>query len=541
MADWYCGSTKWSAVTAWAASTAYSIGALRRQLATPTAGNERVFRCTTAGTSGGTEPSWTLTKGGTTNDGTAVWTEVTGNSTYGWTAAHAWIFKAAEWAANGDTVYVHENHAASRTNVAAIDVTGSSSAASPKRIICVNDGVTARTTTASEANLGSGSNSIVLLGYGYVYGVTFECGTGTSATSVTVGNSSNLSGRWVLERCGLKPNTTSARDAVGFYSISGTTPSRALSLELIDSVVTFASANPRIGCNGRLTWRGGSVAGTAPTALFGPTPSATGGAGDIGLIGVDVSAIGSGKSLFDVSGSSRFVARLVDCTLGAAVAVTTGAIAAPDSATIEVINADSANTNYRYARQTYEATETHETTVVRTGGASDGTTTISRKIVTTANVTPALYYRSQPIEFWAAAGTVNVSIPVVTDGVTLTNAEAWVEVEGLGTSGYPLGTIASDRVSDPIFGTPANQTTDGSSSWGGSLGSPVKQTLDASITTQAAGLVRAYVCVAKASTTLYYDPKALATSGRQYMSEAGMVNEGAAGGSGVSRARVVNS
>jgi hypothetical protein len=40
------------------------------------------------------------------------------------------------------------------------------------------------------------------------------------------------------------------------------------------------------------------------------------------------------------------------------------------------------------------------------------------------------------------------------------------------------------------------------------------------------------VCIAKASTTVYYDPKALATSARQYQSTAGYVNEGEAAASG---------
>lgn len=58
--------------TAWAATTAYSLGDFRRPT-TPT-DPSRVFECTTAGTSGGSEPSWTTTLGGTVNDGTVVWT-----------------------------------------------------------------------------------------------------------------------------------------------------------------------------------------------------------------------------------------------------------------------------------------------------------------------------------------------------------------------------------------------------------------------------------------------------------------------------------
>jgi hypothetical protein len=53
MATWYVSSAKHSAVTQWAALTAKSVGNFVRQLAAPTAGNERVWRCTTA---------WTMTE-----------------------------------------------------------------------------------------------------------------------------------------------------------------------------------------------------------------------------------------------------------------------------------------------------------------------------------------------------------------------------------------------------------------------------------------------------------------------------------------------
>ena len=82
MANWYCSSTDYAAAPQWAASTAKTLGQIVRQLATPTQGNERVWRCTTAGTTGATEPAWTLTTGSTTADGSAVWTECTGRAVY---------------------------------------------------------------------------------------------------------------------------------------------------------------------------------------------------------------------------------------------------------------------------------------------------------------------------------------------------------------------------------------------------------------------------------------------------------------------------
>lgn len=76
---WYCGSTKWTSVTAWAALTVTVAGTVIRQLATPTVGNERVWVCIVAGTTGAAEPSpWTFTKGSKTTDSTVTWMEVTG-------------------------------------------------------------------------------------------------------------------------------------------------------------------------------------------------------------------------------------------------------------------------------------------------------------------------------------------------------------------------------------------------------------------------------------------------------------------------------
>ena len=43
----------------------------------PQTPNGRIYKCTTAGTTGAGEPTWPTTNGGTVTDGTAVWTEQT--------------------------------------------------------------------------------------------------------------------------------------------------------------------------------------------------------------------------------------------------------------------------------------------------------------------------------------------------------------------------------------------------------------------------------------------------------------------------------
>lgn len=62
------------AYTAWAASTAYAVGDIRR--ATTLQASGLVFRCTTAGTSAATEPVWPTDIGSTVTDNTVVWTAI---------------------------------------------------------------------------------------------------------------------------------------------------------------------------------------------------------------------------------------------------------------------------------------------------------------------------------------------------------------------------------------------------------------------------------------------------------------------------------
>ena len=62
------------AYTAWAASTAFAVGDIRRATASQNSG--LVFECTTAGTSGSSEPTWPTDIGSTLTDNTVVWTAI---------------------------------------------------------------------------------------------------------------------------------------------------------------------------------------------------------------------------------------------------------------------------------------------------------------------------------------------------------------------------------------------------------------------------------------------------------------------------------
>ncbi|UKL29996.1 right-handed parallel beta-helix repeat-containing protein [Bacillus phage PK1] len=60
-----------SRYTVWASNFAYTVGYYIR----PSVSNGKIYKCTTAGTSGSTEPIWPTTPGGTVTDGTIVWQE----------------------------------------------------------------------------------------------------------------------------------------------------------------------------------------------------------------------------------------------------------------------------------------------------------------------------------------------------------------------------------------------------------------------------------------------------------------------------------
>ena len=63
------------AFTAWSASTAFSVGDVRRASSVQPSG--LVFRCTTAGTSAATEPDpWPVVRGAEVEDGTVIWEAV---------------------------------------------------------------------------------------------------------------------------------------------------------------------------------------------------------------------------------------------------------------------------------------------------------------------------------------------------------------------------------------------------------------------------------------------------------------------------------
>jgi len=220
--------------------------------------------------------------------------------------------------------------------------------------------------------------------------------------------------------------------------------------------------------------------------------------------GVDLSALGSGKTITasNATGGSM-PTYLIDCKINASVTIA----ATPSnvwSSRVDAIRCDSGATNYHQRRYWYEGTLQEETTIVRTGGATDGTTPISWKIVTTANSKWVMPFEAFPISIWNSRTSASLTVTVYGiwgGGAVPNNDDIWFVVEYLGSTGAPLASFATTTKSNNLAtGTALASDT---STWGGST---TKFKMAVTFTPQLTGYLRVYVKAAKASSTFYIDP-----------------------------------
>lgn len=463
MANIYVSSASYAAVATWAASTAYTStanggrGSYVRQLATPATGSERVFRCTTSGTSLASEPTWTLTKNGTTTEsGGPVWTECTGQEadqvSGTWKAPHARLANAlaATWGAAGDTFYVGDNH--SETQAAVMTLTSPGTAASPNQIYCVLVNGTVPPISSdlrTSATISTTGNNAMTIGGGYCYvrGISFNCGSGANGAPLSVASSGSW---WSLLNCSLNKNGT-ANGFIIFGNLGGA--SVAVGLYLENTTLQFGSTGD--GVIMRMVdfkWRktANAITGTAfPTTFFMSSVSCD---GTTLLDGIDISSLGSGTIISNFIGSHRrFI--FSDCKLGNGATVMASSVG-PGGAEAFVSRSDSSGTNYRNEKYQYAGTQTVEVKLVRDNGASDGSTSLSWKISTTANAKWILPFESYPIAIWNPTILSNVTATIegfFQNSATLPkNDDIWLESSYLGSSGSPLASISSGTKADGL-------------------------------------------------------------------------------------------
>lgn len=507
MADWYVGSVQYAAVTQWAALTTYSVGNLRRQLAAPSVGNERVFRVSsiTTGVSGAAEPTWTLTKGGSTTDAGVTWTEVTGNSTYGWSAAAArWNPIGTSFAAAGDRVIFANTH--DETTAGLVTMGGNGTVSNPIKGISVDPAGSVPPVAADYlpgAQIKCGTSNTIWFGHGnglVFYGVYFKAGTSSSSAAIEFNpRGHNFESFFKIVDGLLELVGTGAAGDIKFGLNEGYSSTQYVVLENTPLKFSNAGQTCRMGGN-TLEWRNTASAtqGTVPTTLF----TGIGWTSRAYLDGLDLSAF-SGTLSNAVRGMQIDA---VNCRTHASLTPSATPLNRDDM--VRMVNCGSGATNNKQYKKEIAGVLSEETTIVRGGGASDGTTGFSQKIVTTTDARKEAPFRSFPIPVWIDTTGVSKTITVesVNDGTTLTDQEFWIEVEYLGSNSYPIASKASS-FSANILSTAANVATSTETWTTTGLSSPVKQKASVSFTPEMKGYARVTVCIGRASKTVYVDPK----------------------------------
>lgn len=410
-----------------------------------------------------------------------------------WTNAFTTLGAAISAAAAGDDFNIYSGSAESHASNVTLTFPGTDAA--PNRVFSCDKtnapaqasdlvaGAQIITTGATNITIGGGSSN----GYVYIYGVSFQCGTGSSASSdFVMTNQSEIT----LDTCTIAINNTSISSGVSLGNTSVfSNPSK---INWINTTVKFSNSGQSIsvGDNCDFTWRdtpSGAVAGsTAPTTLIA-------GASVITLEGLDLSLLISGSTIL---GSTHGLIR--NCKLGSSVVVAT---AATPMAQTDLIISDSSGTGYRQERYRYQGTLTASTTVYN--AASDGVTPISWQVVTTANSNRQSPFACFEIAQWLAAGTYGATVSQITSGTAgLTSADVWIEARYMGNSGSPLDSL--------VTSAPATLLTAGSAliggSWAAGALAHVYELQVPSFITAIAGYVYFTIKVAKPSLTVYVDP-----------------------------------
>jgi hypothetical protein len=400
-----------------------------------------------------------------------------------WADAYTTLAVATSGKATSDIFYIANDHSESTAGAVTI------STPTWGQFLCVNRAgsvppVAADMTTGAQVKTSGDNNITFSAPICYVYGVTFVAGDGaTGEVNISLQNTS------LFDRCHFKIGSTGASSTL-----------RSSVSQWENSTVEFSALGQMISFV-NLIWRNtaSAIVGTAPTTLM---RAEAGGSGYIEA--VDFSAVPSGKTIVSATNVGNTPVVMKDCKFATGVTVCS-AVDSSAIAGLDVIRCDESS-NYRHERYRGCGTQTTETTIIRTGGASDGVTPVAWKLVTATTVSVALPFESLPISVWndtsGSAKTITVE-GIWGGGAVPDNNDIWIDVEYLGDASSPQGSLVSSGVAT-ILTTPSSYASS-SETWGGST---TKFKMSATTgTIQQKGPITVRVYVALPSSTFYVCPK----------------------------------
>lgn len=400
--------------------------------------------------------------------------------------------------AAGDIIYISQSHA--ETTSSAFTYTGAGTVSNPQRLLCGNDAAEPPTALATGAvvECTSTSGTSALNGSFYAYGITWRY---AAVMQFGAGNANCFQ---FFDNCTF--DCTGAGSSGHFDSAQDNDSTRVV---MNNCSFKFANSANYIQLGQNFEMRGGTIlSGTStPNPLFKMPTDRTMTSAIID--GVDFSNFASTLVLFSGAGVPAARTIIRNCKLPSSWSGTLTSATPPIGQRFEMYNCSASGTNYAVWIEDYCGTVRHETTIIKTGGASNGTTGISFKMTTTANTTyPGNPMRSQDMVIWneTTGSSLTATIDIVHDSVTnLTDGEVWIELEYLGTSGGPVATFITDAKTD-VLASAADQASSSVTWTTTGLTNPNKQKLNVSFTPQLKGLIMARVVMSKASKTIYFDP-----------------------------------
>ncbi len=365
----------------------------------------------------------------------------------------------------------------------------------PTRVISVTPDTTTYSKASSAQLTSSGTNDINIGGSVEFYGVFFELGDDLSFNGLkTFFDDSTIE----LSRTG--GSLISAQADKALVRLKNT---------LVDYSGATGTPSPIILADVTWIWEGGAVSygGNRHSSLFnlGAEPA------NVIMSGVDLSALDT--AIINIAGTDGVVAEIHHCLLNSSVSMTTGTI---NSLRTRVLMSGCDDTTgnklYRLEYVDFWGSTVHDDATFRTtGGASDGTTPISLKMVSTANAVEfSEPTKSLPIpgKWIDSTGSKTFTVNCLWDSaIDIQNDEVWLELEFLEAAADTDSAFADDRSAD-ILAAPADQTTN-AVPWtiSPSMTNANEFEVSVTVTVNRVGPVIARVCLAKPSTTIFVDPK----------------------------------
>lgn len=424
-----------------------------------------------------------------------------------WALAKATLTGAAAIDAAGDNIYVSQAHAESTGSAVTLALAGT--IANPVKIVAVSDSAEPPTAVSEAPTVTTTTGDITINGAAYVRGINFK-----AAGSVVL-NGGNDSVQQVYDKCQFRSNNASSAGQVK----TGAGANFTKKVLLKDCSFFFSQTTQQVLNAGvDLCVEGGLLAAgsVSPANMFASLSDRT--FSRTMISGIDLSNAAAGINIFSKNNTPAASAGLSACLntirnsrlpASWSGAVVNG-VNAPGQR-YEMHNCASGAQNFRYQAMDYFGSINDDTTVIKSGGSTDGVTQYSMKMVTLAAANypaGALVSPELPAVWNATTGSAKtVTVEIVHDSATaLTDSEVWLEVQYLSDSGNPIGTYISDAKSS-VLASSANQTSSAAAWTTTGLTTPNKQKLEVTFTPQMVGYIQAKIYLAKPSKTIYYDNK----------------------------------